>query len=36
MKLASIENILNLTPIYGADKIELATVLGWQVIVKKG
>jgi RNA ligase (TIGR02306 family) len=35
MKLASIETILNLTPIDGADKIELATVLGWQVIVKK-
>jgi hypothetical protein len=35
IKLPSIETILNLTPIDGADKIEIATVLGCQVIVKK-
>lgn len=35
-KLASIEKVTNLVPIKGADRIELATVLGWQVIVKKG
>ena len=35
MKLASIEKISDLTPIPNADKIELATILGWQVIVKK-
>ncbi len=36
MKLATIEQILSLSPIQGADRIELATVLGWQVVVKKG
>lgn len=35
-KLASVQRILELNPIPGADKIETATVLGWQVIVKKG
>jgi len=35
-KLASIQIITNLVPIENADRIELATVLGWQVIVKKG
>ena len=35
MKLATIERIDNITNIEGADKIVLATVLGWQVIVKK-
>lgn len=35
MKLASVQKIANLTPIEGADKIETATVLGWQVVVKK-
>lgn len=35
-KLASIQKIISLTPIAGADKIEKATVLGWEVVVKKG
>lgn len=35
-KLATIEKILNLEPIEGADFIELATVRGWQLVVKKG
>lgn len=35
-KLASIQTIKSLAPIAGADRIELATVLGWQVIVMKG
>ena len=36
MKLASIEQIKEITPILGADKIELAKILGWQSIIKKG
>jgi hypothetical protein len=35
-KLASVQKIVSLTPIVGADKIEKATVLGWDVVVKKG
>ena len=35
-KLASIQVINNLKPIPGADKIEVAKILGWDVIVKKG
>lgn len=35
-KLASIRRIKKLLPIEGADKIELALVDGWQVVVKKG
>jgi len=35
-KLASIQKIRALTPIEGADAIEMATVLGWQLVVKKG
>lgn len=35
-KLASIQKIVALNPIPGADLIEVATVLGWQVVVKKG
>jgi RNA ligase (TIGR02306 family) len=35
-KLASIQKILNLEPIQGADKIEKATILGWQCVVVKG
>lgn len=35
-KLASIQKIKALEPIEGADAIEVATVLGWQLVVKKG
>jgi RNA ligase (TIGR02306 family) len=35
-KLASVQKILKLDPIEGADLIEKATVLGWEVVVKKG
>lgn len=35
-KLASIQKIKALDPIEGADAIEKATVLGWQLVVKKG
>lgn len=34
-KLASIQRIIALEPIEGADSIEKATVLGWQLVVKK-
>ena len=35
-KLATIRKIDSLTPIEGADKIELATVGGWKVVAQKG
>lgn len=35
-KLASVQKILSLDPIPGADAIEKATVLGWELVVKKG
>lgn len=35
-KLAHIEQIIDIAPIEGADKIEVATVLGWKCVVKKG
>lgn len=35
-KLASIQKIIDLQPIPNADAIEVATVLGWKVVVKKG
>lgn len=35
-KLASVQKILALDPIPGADRIEVATVLGWKVVVPKG
>ena len=35
-KLASIQKVWKLEPIEGADKIELAHVLGWQCVVTKG
>lgn len=34
-KLASVRKISDLSPIEGADKIELATVGGWKVVVAK-
>lgn len=34
-KLASIQKIVNIQPIENADKIELATVLGWHVVISK-
>ena len=35
-KLASIQRIWNIEPIEGADRIELASVLGWKCVVNKG
>lgn len=35
-KLASIQRIWNIEPIEDADKIELASVLGWKCVVNKG
>lgn len=35
-KLASIQIVDNISPIEGADAIEVATVNGWKVVVKKG
>lgn len=35
-KLAVLTKILDIAPIEGADKIERATVLGWQVVSQKG
>ena len=35
-KLASIQRIYEVVPIEGADRIELAHVLGWQCVVNKG
>jgi RNA ligase (TIGR02306 family) len=35
-KLATIQEITRLSPITGADQIEVADVLGWKVVVKKG
>src|SRR3954470_9408671 len=34
--LVSIQKIVDLQPIPGADTIEVAQVLGWHVVVKKG
>jgi RNA ligase (TIGR02306 family) len=36
MKLASIQTISEIRPIEGADRIEAATVLGYQTVIKKG
>lgn len=35
-KLASIQKIASIDPIPGADSIEVASVLGWKCVVKKG
>ena len=35
-KLATIQKILDIKPIEGADRIEVATILGWHVVIKKG
>ena len=35
-QLATIQTITSLSPIEGADKIEVAQILGWQVVVGKG
>lgn len=35
-KLASVQKITKIEPIEGADRIELAHVLGWQCVVNKG
>jgi RNA ligase (TIGR02306 family) len=35
-KLASIQKIKNIVPIEGAEAIEKATVLGWQLVIRKG
>jgi RNA ligase (TIGR02306 family) len=35
-KLATIQRITNLSPIPDADAIEVAQILGWKVVVKKG
>lgn len=35
-KLASIQEIIDLNPIEGADMIEVATVKGWKLVTKKG
>lgn len=34
-KLASIQKIWKIEPIEGADRLELAHVLGWQIVIKK-
>ena len=36
MNLASAQRIVKITPIEGADAIETATVLGWEIVIKKG
>ena len=33
-KLASIQTVVDISPIEGADAIEVAQILGWKVVVK--
>lgn len=35
-KLATIQKVVSISPIEGADRLEMARVLGWQLVVKKG
>ena len=35
-KLASVQRVWDIEPIEGADRIELASVLGWKCVVNKG
>ena len=35
-KLASIQKVLDIQPISGADKIECVSVLGWKIVAQKG
>ena len=35
-KLVTLRDITDIQPIEGADKIEVATIGGWKVVVKKG
>lgn len=35
MKLASVQKVISLEQIEGAEFIEKATVLGWEIVVKK-
>ena len=34
-KLASVQKIIDISPIEGADRIEVATVLGWKCVIAK-
>ena len=35
-KLVTLQRVLDVQPIPGADAIEVATILGWKIVVKKG
>lgn len=34
-KLASIQRVTEISPIEGADRIEVATIMGWKIVIKK-